>query len=151
MDSNHMFAGVGIFVINKQDQILVGRRKDYNDFGLPGGKLEYLESVEEAALRELEEETGLKSSIEDIKVFKVANLVARKQSHAVSFYAALQIPENQTPENLEPHKSEDWMWVTWEEMMKLDLFYPLQVGLRSISPLKYDDIPALPSILIKEN
>ncbi|CAG9310136.1 unnamed protein product [Blepharisma stoltei] len=150
MDSNHIVVGVVVFVINKQDQILVGRRTDYNEFGLPGGKLEYLESVEEAALRELEEETGLKSLIEDIKVFKVANLITRMQDHSMVFYSALQIPENQTPENLEPHKNEGWIWVTWEEMMKLELFYPLRIGLRAISPLKYDEIPDLRSILIKE-
>lgn len=56
-------------------QILLGYKKcgfgqgKYNGFG---GKVEPNESVEEAALRELYEESGLKSSLKDIK--KVAEL-----------------------------------------------------------------------------
>jgi 8-oxo-dGTP diphosphatase len=59
--------GVGCFVIRKRsdgspDMFLIGRRKGSHGAGkyqLPGGHLEFSESFEECAIREVYEETGL--------------------------------------------------------------------------------------------
>src|SRR5213593_73879 len=45
-------------------QVLVIHRPRYDDWTLPKGKLEPGESVEEAALREVFEETGIRAEIE---------------------------------------------------------------------------------------
>ena len=50
--------GVGIFIIDDQGRILLERRKDCGMWGLPGGKIEPGESVMDAAVREVLEETG---------------------------------------------------------------------------------------------
>lgn len=51
-----------ILIVSEDGMILaVSRKNNPNDFGLPGGKVDPGESDEEAALRELEEETGLKA------------------------------------------------------------------------------------------
>jgi 8-oxo-dGTP diphosphatase len=53
-------------VLNEQRQLLLGRRKNDPQKGhwcLPGGFIELGESMEQAALRELKEETGLEGTI----------------------------------------------------------------------------------------
>lgn len=54
--------GVGVFVINEKDHVLLGKRTGSHGAGtlaLPGGHLELHESFQECAAREVLEETGL--------------------------------------------------------------------------------------------
>ena len=46
------------------DEILVVHRRAYDDWSFPKGKLELGESEEDAAVREVEEETGLRCRLE---------------------------------------------------------------------------------------
>lgn len=62
-------AGVGLFVFNENNEVLMQLRTDYNLWGFPGGAMELGESYEETAKRELKEETNLE--IEDLKMIKV--------------------------------------------------------------------------------
>ncbi len=50
---------VGVFVRNSSGQILLEKRNDNGMWGLPGGNLEPGESIADAAVREVREETGL--------------------------------------------------------------------------------------------
>lgn len=58
MSSEQVAAAGGVVVLD--GQVLVVHRPRYDDWTLPKGKLDAGESFEDAALREVEEETGLR-------------------------------------------------------------------------------------------
>lgn len=58
-----------IICINKQGQILLGKRTDNHQWGYAGGSVEIDEKVEDAARREFFEETGLIA--DDIEFFMI--------------------------------------------------------------------------------
>jgi len=56
---SHGYKGTGCLVVNKDGQLLLGRRTDNGLWSTPGGHVEEGEEFSEAALRELKEETGI--------------------------------------------------------------------------------------------
>jgi len=57
---------VGLFALIFQDgeKVLLGRRRDYDIWNLPGGSLHRGETVTEGIVREIQEETGLTVEVE---------------------------------------------------------------------------------------
>ncbi|AGK96456.1 NUDIX hydrolase [Clostridium pasteurianum] len=58
-------------IINDNNKIIFQLRTDNKKWGLPGGSIELGEKVEETAIREVKEETGLLISLKDLKLFGV--------------------------------------------------------------------------------
>ena len=65
-----ILAGTNVYILNPADRLLLMRRTDTGDWGLPGGFMEPGESLEDAARREAREETGLEiGALEFLRVF----------------------------------------------------------------------------------
>lgn len=55
--------GVGVAVRDEFDRVLLEKRSDCGLWGFPGGRIEAGESIAQAAIREVKEETGLNVEI----------------------------------------------------------------------------------------
>lgn len=105
--------GVGVVVV-QQEKVLLGKRKGSHGTGewsLSGGHLEFGESIEECAKRELLEETGLRAL--SVELGPWTNDLMEEANHYVTLFVFINEFEG-TPQLLEPDKCEGWQWFEWD-------------------------------------
>jgi len=83
---------------------------------IPGGRVEFCESVCETALREFREETGLQA--ETIGLLDVSEVILPERPyHSLSVTFAGRIVGGEiAPENDHPHRTKVPRWFSWEEI-----------------------------------
>ncbi|KAD4983006.1 hypothetical protein R6Q59_002659 [Mikania micrantha] len=123
--------GVAVFII-KENKILLGRRRSLaiaaHTYCLPGGHLEFGESFEECAAREVKEETGL--DIKNIEFLTATNNLLSDSVHLVIIYMRAHLLDpDQTPQNVEPDKCEGWDWYDLNDLPE-PTFEPLRAMLQ---------------------
>ncbi len=101
--------GVCAILLNSQHQILLSKRKNgykAGCYGLPGGRIEINEPMNEAIFREVKEETTL--AVTDLKYLSV---VRENQGDYdfIHFVFVSHVSEAQTQLG-EPDKCEGWEW-----------------------------------------
>jgi 8-oxo-dGTP diphosphatase len=110
------YIGVAVIVI-RQGRVLLGKRKNSHGAGtwqFPGGHLEYGESIEACARRELMEETGL--TIDTLRYGPFTNdFFEAEEKHYVTLFV---IADRTTGEPMvrEPDKCERWDWFPWAQL-----------------------------------
>lgn len=118
--------GVGVMIL-RDGKVLLGRRyEEYTDvfnqggtWTMPGGKLEYGESFEEGAKREIFEETGLK--LNNLKIICINN---NKNEHVHFVIIGMLCDDfNGEPEVMEPNKISEWRWFNLNELPE-KLYFP---------------------------
>lgn len=124
------------FVV-KDRSVLLGKRLSpigFATFALPGGHLEFGESFEECAAREVKEETGLDLDMAKMAFVKVTNSVlldeARPSHYVTIFLRSVPAEVEQVPVNMEPEKCDGWDWYEWSRLPH-PLFGPLDDLVRS--------------------
>ncbi len=112
--------GLGIIIENAFGEILIGKRtsKHAPYYSIPGGKLDLGESFEEAAIREVREETGL--NIKTPKVIAVTNNLRTFKQEKLHFISIILYTKkfSGTPKILEPEKCAEWLWCSPRKLPK---------------------------------
>lgn len=103
--------GVGIIVHNKKGDILLGLRRGEHEstlWGLPGGKLEFGETLFDCARREVLEETGL--VIDTPELVSISDDLPGPQAPNHFVTIGVQARADGEPSLREPHKCREWRW-----------------------------------------
>ncbi len=101
--------GIGVMIF-KDGKVLLGKRKSSHgagEYAWPGGHLEYMESFEDCAKREVQEETGME--INNIRFLRLLNLKDYAPKHYVDIGLIADWKSGE-PEIMEPDKIEEWGW-----------------------------------------
>lgn len=121
-----LLVGAAVLVTDEQGRLLMNLRPDNRLWGIPGGATELGESVEETAVRETREETGLE--IEDLKLFAVFS--------GPQFY--YQYPNGDEVHNVsvvfEAKKVRGRLVESSEESLRLRFFAKGEIDLEQVSP-----------------
>lgn len=128
--SHHVRVGVGVFVrsnAHNGDFILMKRTVKHggNTWGLPGGHLESGETIDECAIREVNEE--LKCKLDNVKVLDIftEDFFIESKKHYVTFYVSGEIDAFQDPVNNESDKCSEFGWFNFLNLPK-PLFLPVK-------------------------
>lgn len=109
---NYPKVGVGVIIQNAKKEILIGKRIGSHApyFSIPGGHLENGETFEEAAIKEVFEETGL--TIINPIVFGVTNNLRTYRQENKHYISVNLFASNFTGTLTlkEPEKCEGWNW-----------------------------------------
>ena|SRR3972149_6382783 len=127
--------GIGVILI-KGNKVLLGKRKNVPDkgaWGPPGGHLEFDETPEACARREVLEETGIR--VERVKFLTFTNHVFRKERrHYITLYFVSDSYSGK-PKVTEPDKLEIWEWFEWGKFPK-PLFSTFKSITQNYNPFK---------------
>lgn len=133
MENKKVGVGVGVMIL-KEGKILLGQRhhdpaKADSEMGgeatwtMPGGKLEFGESFEEAAIREVKEETSLDVQKENLTLISLANDQANG-AHFVTMGFLCEKFEGE-PVVTEPDEIVEWRWFPLDNL-PAKVFMPSQ-------------------------
>lgn len=110
---------VAAYILNPEGRLLLQRRSDNGRWGLPGGSVEIGESVSQAVIREVREETGLTVEVERLvgvysdPSFQVVRYGDDRVVHFVSLFFACRVTGGSL--------------TTCEETLALDFFDPARL------------------------
>jgi 8-oxo-dGTP diphosphatase len=116
--------GVGVIVL-RQGLVLLGQRRGAHGAGtwaLPGGHLEFGETVEHCAAREVREETGLEVDAL-LRGPYTSDVFAAEGRHYVTLFVLARCTHGEAQVR-EPAKCAAWQWFRWSAL-PAPLFAPL--------------------------
>lgn len=114
--------GVGAVIVDKSNNVLLLKRKKDPESGkwsIPGGTVEFGETIENAIVRELREELNVEAEI--ISLLGVTNhIINVENKHWVSPAFLVKIKSG-IPENMEPDSHESMDWFPMEDLPEITI------------------------------
>lgn len=111
--------GIGVMIQNEKGEMLVGLRLSLHgngEWSFPGGHLEFGETMEEAAIREVKEETGLEvCELELISVANEMRYIDLEGKHYINIGFKAKYNGGE-PQVTEPEKWKEWKWLSMDNL-----------------------------------
>ena len=129
MEKKKVGVGFGVMVL-KEGKVLLGQRhvdpekadselRGEGTWTMPGGKLEFGESIEEGAIREVKEETNI--DVKQVAVIAVNNDM-NEHAHFITI-GTLATEFSGEPEVMEPDEITRWKWFPLDDLPE-PMFFP---------------------------
>ena len=127
--------GVAVIATCRQiglDRVLISERLSDRSHGkgysqLPGGHLEFGETFEQCAERELKEETNLQCRSFEL-VYLTNTIFSAEEGgpkHYLTLFLRGEILDPSELKWMEKEKNSEWIWTPWNELKQKKLFGPL--------------------------
>lgn len=108
---DYIGVGVGAVILNEKKELLLllrNKQPEAGHWSIPGGAVEFNETLEDAIIREVKEETDVK--IEILSLLGATNHILPEEGiHWVTMPFLTRIIEG-TPKNVEPQKHNELKW-----------------------------------------
>lgn len=131
--------GVSVLLL-RHGRILLGKRLGSHGAGqwaTPGGHLEYGETPQQCACRELKEETGL--NIDRLRIGPWSHACFTQYQRQYATLLILARAQSGEPQCLEPEKCAGWQWFS-PHALPAPLFLPLASAVADFGPALWDEL-----------
>lgn len=129
----HPIATVGALIYNSKDEVLMIRTQKWSDlWGIPGGKIKFGETCEEALRREVKEETNL--DIRAIAFVMIQDCIHSKEFYREAHFLLLNYMcrVEGTPTVTLNEEAREFRWLQVAEAMGLQLNTPTRILLETV-------------------
>jgi 8-oxo-dGTP diphosphatase len=121
--ANSLVPAAAAAVLNETGQILLVRRRDSQNWSMPGGTLEMDESLEDCVIREVREETGLEIELKEIvKTYTNPNVkICYSDGEIRREFSIVFLAYSESERVSLDDESTDWDWVNFEDLNKISI------------------------------
>lgn len=117
---DYIGVGVGVMIFNERGELLMTKRGQAckNERGcweVPGGSIEFGETMAEAAVREAKEEIGVDVIVEH-QLLAIDHLIPNEHQHWVTTPFLVRVKRGQTPTIQEPEKCDGLGWFAVDDL-----------------------------------